>query len=313
MPPLPPSSSLPATPTPAIHPRRNSVAARIDSQIANVRLRAQAADCETPDDDSVNALKLVVPQPVALNAESSEVDAMQEESPPPPLNEPPANVKSLDLGHKWNLGPGAAAQLEIVLGPLPASSTLLMLRNHAGDEVTDPGICATLKAILDDDVTLTDLDLSNNPLGDDGAITLCRALRTNTSLLVLKLNQLEGGMGAGAASALANALHSNGVLTRLEIAVNRLSADRATEIMRALLNGSSQLRSINLAANWGASCMASVEFAQAIAENPYLTSIDLYGNRLDEDALKVLRDVTRRRHKWFKLEGPPSGKPSGYN
>jgi hypothetical protein len=46
---------------------------------------------------------------------------------------------------------------------------------------------------------------------------------------------------------------------------------------------------------------------------PNLTSIDLYGNRLDEDALKVLRDVTRRRHKWFKLEGPPSGKPSGYN
>jgi Ran GTPase-activating protein (RanGAP) involved in mRNA processing and transport len=77
---------------------------------------------------------------------------------------------------------------------------------------------------------LTSLDISNNPIGDDGVKPICEALKQNGSLKVLDLNARltsDGKIGPQGAQYLADMLSVNGALTVTDLLGNRLDAESA--------------------------------------------------------------------------------------
>ncbi|EOD32724.1 hypothetical protein EMIHUDRAFT_42817, partial [Emiliania huxleyi CCMP1516] len=93
---------------------------------------------------------------------------------------------------------------------------------------------------------LTDLNLGNNEIRDEGAAAIAEALRGNRVLTDLNLGNNE--IRDEGAAAIAEALRVNGVLTKLYLAFNSIGDDGAEALASALrVNG--VLKNINLLRN----------------------------------------------------------------
>jgi hypothetical protein len=90
--------------------------------------------------------------------------------------------------------------------------------------------------------TITELNLYNNHIGDEGSIALAAALKDNS---LTKLNLSRNNIGAEGATALAAALQDNNSLTSLDLAYNQISDEGASALARAL-QGSIALTSLCL-------------------------------------------------------------------
>jgi len=90
---------------------------------------------------------------------------------------------------------------------------------------------------------LTELNISNNKIGSEGAAALASALRVNRVLKTLDL--FNNRIGDEGAKALASALRVNGVLKSLNIHRNNIGDKGAAAIGEAL-RGNGVLKSIDL-------------------------------------------------------------------
>jgi hypothetical protein len=103
-----------------------------------------------------------------------------------------------------------------------------------------------LAAALDNNATLTSLDLGVNNIGDEGARSLAAALDNNASLTSLSL--WYNNIGDEGARALAAALDNNAALTSLFLYNNNIG-DEGARALAAALDNNATLTSLDLAGN----------------------------------------------------------------
>ncbi len=99
---------------------------------------------------------------------------------------------------------------------------------------------------LDNNATLTSLDLSFNNIGAEGARSLAAALDNNATLMSLDLHY--NNIGAQGARSLAAALDNNATLTTLYLGLNNIGAQGARSLAAAL-DTNRVLQHLDLAGN----------------------------------------------------------------
>jgi Ran GTPase-activating protein (RanGAP) involved in mRNA processing and transport len=156
--------------------------------------------------------------------------------------------------------------------------------NHIGDE----GVKALAEA-LQENKSLTSLNLGGdaygiNDIGVEGAKALAQALQENKSLT--SLNLALNNIGAAGAKALAEALKVNKSLTSLELGVNKIGAKGAKAIAQALLKNSS-LKTLNLRIN-NICAKGAKALAHALQENKSLTFLNLENNNIGAAGAKAI-------------------------
>ena len=82
---------------------------------------------------------------------------------------------------------------------------------------------------------LTDLDISENYITDEGAKALASALRVNGVLTSISLSRNK--IGSEGAAAIAEALRGNGVLKSIELRNNELGGDEGKGAIRDAVSG----------------------------------------------------------------------------
>ena len=83
--------------------------------------------------------------------------------------------------------------------------------------------------LLEENTTLTTLDLSDNDLTAKAGAAIARALKRNRTLTTLDLSDNDLLMAEGG-KAIASALHSNTTLTSLDLAGNHLGSEAEEEL-----------------------------------------------------------------------------------
>jgi patatin-like phospholipase/acyl hydrolase/Ran GTPase-activating protein (RanGAP) involved in mRNA processing and transport len=155
--------------------------------------------------------------------------------------------------------------------------------NLAQNQIDDQG-AQFFADILQRNAALTQLNLTWNQIGASGAASMAQALLTNSALrqLDLSINQI----GDKGAASMAQALLTNSALRQLDLEDNQMGASGAASIAQALLTNSA-LRQLNLGSNYiGAKGAASI--AQALLTNSALRQLNLGHNEIgDQGAASI--------------------------
>jgi hypothetical protein len=135
--------------------------------------------------------------------------------------------------------------------------------------------------ILQNNVSLIELNLSYNPLGNVGSLIITQILHDNQHLTTLNLYNTKLSSDAG--QYLSQMLSSNQHLRSLHLGVNTL-----TNLgIRYLLDGNIQLHQLNLCCNKidQGGCQY---LAQFLDKNQTLTHLDLGGNPIKDQGIKII-------------------------
>ncbi|XP_072892682.1 NACHT, LRR and PYD domains-containing protein 3-like isoform X2 [Hemitrygon akajei] len=232
-------------------------------------------------------------------------------------------IKHLDLenchiqceGIQW-LGPGLHKCQELGLGRNDLGDSGLKLvsaalknpeckiqklwLNYVG--LTDSG-AEDLASALSTNPSLTELNLSDNKLGDSGVKLVSAALR-NPECKIQKLVLCCVGLTHSGAEDLASALSTNPSLTELNLSDNKLGDSGVKLVSVALRNPECKIQKLRL---WGVGLTDSgaEDLVSAPSTNPSLTELDLGSNSLTDRSVPALRRLilTLPRLKWIWLGG----------
>ena len=147
--------------------------------------------------------------------------------------------------------------------------------------------CSSLAQTLGIHLTLTNLDLSSNGIGDSGAASLSQALAINSSLTSLDLS--SNGIGDSGAASLSQALAINSSLTSLDLSSNGIGESGAASLSQVLAINSF-LTSVDLNSN-GIGDSGAASLSQALVSNSSLTSLDLSSNGIGDSGAASLSQV----------------------
>ncbi|KAI9016709.1 kinase-like domain-containing protein [Hyaloraphidium curvatum] len=131
--------------------------------------------------------------------------------------------------------------------------------------------------------SLTQLDLHNNSIGDEGAIAIADALKTNSTLEYLWLGNAVGDAGTGAFAELLKAKS-----TGLKVLV--LWGPFTDNSVRALANAlknNTKLTALGLRSQ-SVRCDGARAFAEMLAVNSTLTTLDLQNSSIGDDGARAL-------------------------
>jgi Ran GTPase-activating protein (RanGAP) involved in mRNA processing and transport len=149
-----------------------------------------------------------------------------------------------------------------------------------------------IKRLIDNDRTLTTLDINGNHIGSEGAKALATALSGNETLTTIDI--IFNNIGDEGAQAIAEALKTNTTLTKLNISGNNIGDAGAKAIAEALTpkgNYKPTLTTLNISVN-----NIGGEGAKAIAEaltpteiyKPTLTTLDLFYNNIGDAGTQAI-------------------------
>ena len=147
-----------------------------------------------------------------------------------------------------------------------------------------------LSRLEKNDKSLTELDLSFNSIGPEGAKAIADVLKTNTTLTKLYLTDNEIGDEGG--KALAEALKVNTTVTKLYLSNNKIGDEGAKALAQALKEKST-VTSINLMGN-NIGPEGAKALALALEKNSTVTSIDLMGNKIGDQGAEALAQVLEK-------------------
>ncbi|XP_060039157.1 NACHT, LRR and PYD domains-containing protein 12-like isoform X3 [Erinaceus europaeus] len=154
---------------------------------------------------------------------------------------------------------------------------------------TSETLCKYLASVLICNTNLIDLDLSENPLGDEGVKYLCEGLK-HSNCKVEKLELWTCHLTGKCCQDLRNALYTNEHLRDLDLSDNALG-DRGIQVMcEGLKHSSCRLQNL-----WLADChltdVCCGALASVLNRNDNLTLLDLCGNDLKDFGVQILCDA----------------------
>jgi len=228
-----------------------------------------------------------------------------------------SSLVDLDLGHN-DIGIAECAR--------DALNSLIALSNGQVEEVKEyknrEGAIFShqIAEALEMNATIVRLDLSNTPIGDEGASRLALAIAHHPSLQHLILG--GGLIGDRGATALAQALVTNQVLKRLDLMSCHIGDAGASQIAEALIvnktleelylngqnvndQGATQLAlaliknktlSILGLANNDFSDAGAIRLAEALKQNQTLKKLDLRSCKIGKEGLRHLQEAEKVNH-----------------
>ncbi|XP_072892029.1 ribonuclease inhibitor-like [Hemitrygon akajei] len=148
-----------------------------------------------------------------------------------------------------------------------------------------------LASALSTNPSLTELDLSDNKLGDSGVKLVSAALR-NPECKIQKLWLRKVGLTDSGAEDLASALSTNPSLTKLDLSDNKLGDSGVKLVSAALRNPECKIQKLWL---WkvGLTDSGAEDLASALSTNPSLTVLDLSLNKLGDPGVKLVSAALR--------------------
>ncbi|XP_067916037.1 NACHT, LRR and PYD domains-containing protein 12-like isoform X4 [Heterodontus francisci] len=159
-----------------------------------------------------------------------------------------------------------------------------------GNNLTDSCI-EDLASALSTNRSLTDLDLSDNNLGDSGVKLRSEALR-NTDCKIQKLWLGGNNLSDSCIEDLASALSTNRSLTDLDLSGNNLGDSGVKLLSEALKNPDCKIQELWLVGNnLTTSCID--DLASALSTNRSLTDLNLNYNELGDSGVKLLSEALR--------------------
>ncbi|XP_006000762.2 NACHT, LRR and PYD domains-containing protein 3-like [Latimeria chalumnae] len=146
--------------------------------------------------------------------------------------------------------------------------------------------CGKLSAVFVTNSLLTELNLSQNKLGDSGVKMLCDGLNKSNCRLE-KLEFIECGLTAGCCTDLSSAISKNSSLTELNLNKNRLGDSGVKLLLAALKEAACGLEKLGLGeCDLRAGCCG--EFSSIFSNGSSLKDLDLSGNNLGDSEVKLL-------------------------
>ncbi|XP_073709142.1 NACHT, LRR and PYD domains-containing protein 12-like isoform X2 [Garra rufa] len=208
------------------------------------------------------------------------------------LRSNPSHLTELSLSNN-NLGDSVKLLSDVLEDPHCKLEKLWL----SDCSVTDEGCAALTSALRSNPSHLTELNLSNNKLGD--SVKLLSDVLQNPHCKLEKLWLYKCGVTDEGCAALASALRSNpSHLTQLSLSNNKLG-DSVKLLSDVLQNPHCKLEKLELI-GCGVTDEGCAALASALRSNPsHLTELDLSGNNLG-DSVKLLSDVLQNPH--CKLE-----------
>ncbi|MBA0660300.1 hypothetical protein Goklo_012337, partial [Gossypium klotzschianum] len=138
--------------------------------------------------------------------------------------------------------------------------------------------------VLEANMVLKTLDLSGNPIGDEGIKCLCDILVNNTGIQKLQLNSVD--LGDEGAKAIAELLKKNSTLRALELNNNMIDYSGFTSLAGALLENKT-IRNFHLNGNYGGALGANA-LAKGLEGNKSLRELHLHGNSIGDEGIRSL-------------------------
>lgn len=160
----------------------------------------------------------------------------------------------------------------------------LIISNWGRDSINEELSAKLLASALAWNRALTELDLCNQGINNEGATELASALKINTTLK--KLNLTQNKVGIKGATALASALKTNTNLIKLNLTENQVGTEGAIELALALENNNT-LKELSLAHNQVGNHAVST-LVSALKCNTTLTSLCLSDNNIEDQGATEL-------------------------
>ncbi|XP_072131327.1 NACHT, LRR and PYD domains-containing protein 3-like isoform X1 [Mobula birostris] len=226
------------------------------------------------------------------------------------LRNPECKIQKLELDEVGLTGSGAE-DLVSTLSTNPSLTELDLSANELGDsgvklvsavlrnpecKIQKLGLGAVgltgsgaedLVSTLSTNLSLTELDLSANKLGDSGVKLVSVALR-KSECKIQKLELYRVGLTDSGAEDLASALGTNRSLRELNLSVNELGDSGVKLVSAALRNPECKIQKLGL---WGVGLTDSgvEDLVSALITNPSLKELDLVFNSLTDRSIPALR------------------------
>ncbi|XP_059816755.1 NACHT, LRR and PYD domains-containing protein 12-like isoform X2 [Hypanus sabinus] len=220
-------------------------------------------------------------------------------------------IKHLDLGNCHiqcegiqRLGPGLHKCQELRLGEneLGDSGVKLVsvaLRNPECKiqilwlwdvGLTDSGV-EDFASALSTNPSLTELDMSENKLGDSGVKLVSAALR-NPECKIQRLWLIDVGLSDSGVEDLASALSTNTSLMELDMSENELGDAGVKIVSAALRNPECKIQKLRLT-RVSLSDSGAEDLVSALSANPSLMELNLSGNELGDSGVKLVSAALR--------------------
>ena len=144
-----------------------------------------------------------------------------------------------------------------------------------------------IKRLIDNDRTLTTLDINGNQIGSEGAKAIAEALEKNTTLKILNIS--DNKIGYKGVQYLAVALEYNTTLTTFDISYNNIG-DIGVQYLAKALEYNTTLTTFDISRNLNISIKGVKALAEALTKNKKsaLTTLNIEVINLDNIGSKVL-------------------------
>ena len=129
---------------------------------------------------------------------------------------------------------------------------------------------------------VTELNISDNSIGDDGMARLATALQANTTMKILDISG-NRGIAANGAKSLGRALSVNSSLEELNISWTSIGDEGVAHIANALQTNTT-MKVLNVE-HCGMSCKGAESLARALSVNSSLKMLYLSGNKVGDDGI----------------------------
>lgn len=192
--------------------------------------------------------------------------------------------KKLDLSNTYSITNYLDSVISFIDTKI-CSITILNLTLSNFDDVA----MEKLATFLATNLTITELNLSNNYIHSRGAMALAHALDQNHTLINLNLSNNKTGYRGAKAIAESLEKNKNKTLTSLDMSHNDIGKDRAGKFAKVLQNNTC-LKKLNLGFNYiGTNAdRGTIRLAKALEKNKTLTWLNLQRNSINKKGTQQL-------------------------